>query len=99
MSATSPVPGTTNMADRIEDDEKRMEEPGSDANTMVEKTDTDGENEPELIAEAEEDQLAPDEYPKGIQFTFILISLILSIFMVALDLVFLPPVFLSTNRC
>lgn len=75
------------------DDEKRMEEPGSDANTMVDKNDTDGEktdgeNDADIVPEQPlEEQLAPDDYPKGFQFAFILISLILSIFMVALDLV------------
>ncbi|PMD31482.1 MFS general substrate transporter [Hyaloscypha variabilis F] len=59
---------------------------------MVEKndaTDTEFENEPEPVVApeiAEEDQLNEDEYPKGFQFAFILIALILSIFMVALDL-------------
>ncbi|KAE9366637.1 MFS general substrate transporter [Stipitochalara longipes BDJ] len=56
---------------------------------MVEKTDgtdTKAENDPEPITEPEEDQLAEDEYPKGFQFAFILIALILLIFMVALDL-------------
>jgi hypothetical protein len=94
MSAPSPVLPTADVEDRIED-EKKMEEPASDANTMVEKTDatdTEAENEPELITEPEE-ELTTDEYPKGLQFAFILLALILSIFMVALDLVCLAPVF------
>lgn len=101
MSAAPSALHTTNVADHI-DDEKRIEEPGSDANTMVEKNDTDGEktdgekadgektdgeNDPEIMAVAEEHQLAPDEYPKGFPFVFILISLMLSMFMIALDLV------------
>jgi hypothetical protein len=98
MSASSPIPPIAGSDDRI-DEEKKMEEAGSDANTMVEKndaTDTEFENEPEPVVApeiAEEDQLNEDEYPKGFQFAFILIALILSIFMVALDLVCLGPVF------
>jgi len=92
MSASSPLPPRADRENCI-DDEKKIEEPASDANTMVEKNegiDTEAENEPELVPEAEvaeEDQLSEDEYPKGFQFFFILIALILSIFMVALDLV------------
>lgn len=70
---------------------KEVEEPVSDANTMVEKRETDTENESihtlQLEEQMPEDQLSPDDYPKGLQFFFILLSLILSIFMVALDLV------------
>jgi MFS transporter, DHA2 family, glioxin efflux transporter len=73
---------------------KEVEEPASDANTMVEKRENDTENESIQTLEAEvqlpEDQLSPDDYPKGFQFFFILLALILSIFMVALDLVYLP---------
>jgi hypothetical protein len=77
---------------------KEVAEPASDANTMVEKRENDTENESLQTLEAEgqlpEDQLSPDDYPKGLQFFFILLALILSIFMVALDLVYLP---LSSN--
>lgn len=80
------------VEDRIED-EKKAED--SDANTMVEKNDQEEtESDREVVTEpeiAEEDQLEEDEYPKGLQFGFILLSLILSIFMVALDLVHLAP--------
>jgi hypothetical protein len=73
---------------------KEVAEPASDANTMVEKRENDTENESLQTLEAEEqlpeDQLSPDDYPKGLQFFFILLALILSIFMVALDLVYLP---------
>jgi hypothetical protein len=73
---------------------KEFEEPASDANTMVEKRENETENESLQTLEAErqlpEDQLSPDDYPKGLQFFFILLALILSIFMVALDLVYLP---------
>ena len=72
-----------------------MEEPASDANTMVEKDVNVVENQPGHIIEAE-DEIAPDEYPTGAQFVFILIALILSIFMVALDLVRLATFFPQT---
>jgi hypothetical protein len=75
-------------------DEEKVEVPASDANTMVEKNEAETENEPEHPAEiAEEDQLEANEYPQGLQFFFILLALILSIFMVALDLVCLAPLF------
>jgi len=87
MSASPPVlPTTTTSIDNHLEDEEKLEEPPSDANTMVEKN----ENEPQgnLGAEvAEEDQLAANEYPEGIQFVFILLALMLSVFMVALDMV------------
>jgi hypothetical protein len=92
------------VEDRI-DDEKRAEGLASDANTMVEKTDeaeksdndaektdVEAENDPG-DAIVPEDTLSPDDYPKGLQFVFILLALVLSIFMVALDLVCLSPVF------
>jgi len=47
---------------------------------------------------AEEDQIGREEYPKGIQFIFILLALILSIFMVALDLVCLAPLSLTEKH-
>lgn len=66
----------------------------------AEKTDIDAENTDFEEKEIEygnssgnagavlpEDTLSPEDYPKGLQFFFILIALILSIFMVALDLV------------
>ncbi|RDW72815.1 hypothetical protein BP6252_06722 [Coleophoma cylindrospora] len=88
MSVASPDLSTTNVED-IRDDEK-ANEPASDANTMVEKNEKEG-NEREIDQEAgpvaePEEELAPDEYPKGFQFFFILLALILSVFMVALDL-------------
>jgi hypothetical protein len=85
MSAPSSVLPTRDMEDRVKD-----EEPISDANTLAEKHDNETETETghETAQEIEpEEELAPDEYPKGFQFFFILLSLILSIFMIALDLV------------
>ena len=78
-----------NVDDHIGDD-RMVEEPLSDANTMVTKAENDVEVQPEHEKQPEErpeDQLAQDEYPKGFQFVFILLALILSVFMVALDLV------------
>ena len=77
------------LDDRIED-ESKPEELVSDANTIVEKTDNETENVPGH-AILPEDTLALEDYPKGLQFVFILLALILSIFMVALDLVCLTP--------
>jgi hypothetical protein len=91
MNSSSPVLPMASVEDRIRD-EMKVEEPVSDANTMVEKNENEAENEAEhgiLPADA----LAADDYPKGLQFLFILLALILSIFMVALDLVYLAPVF------
>jgi hypothetical protein len=70
--------------------EKMVEEPPSDANTMVEKNANESDVEPAHVPEPE-DGLDPDEYPKGLQFTFILLALMLSVFIVALDLVCRAP--------
>ena len=63
-------------------------EPASCANTMVEKpaepTKAGPATEEDPIGE---DPIGEDQYPKGIKFVFILLALVLSIFMVALDLV------------
>lgn len=81
----------TGIMNHLNVERKEVEEPVSDANTMVEKRETDTENESvhtlQLEEQMPEDELSPDDYPKGLQFFFILLSLILSIFMVALDLV------------
>ena len=74
-----------NVDDHIGDD-RQVEEPASDANTMVTKAENDVEMQPKHEKQPE-DQLAQEDYPKGVQFVFILLALILSIFMVALDLV------------
>lgn len=85
MSPSSPVLPKSSVEDRI-GDERILDEPASDANTMVEKNEYEAENAPVHGFEAEE-ELSPDNYPKGLQFFFILLALIFSIFMVALDLV------------
>lgn len=89
MSASSSILPSMSVKDRI-GDERDAEEPASDANTMVEKNENEVGNGPGHILEPE-NGLAEDEYPKGMQFFFILLALILSIFMVALDLVCLAP--------
>lgn len=85
--------------DHVRDEEKHEEEPVSDANTMVGQEDRRPEQEEHAQEDANparltktrstmpEEQLNPEDYPKGAQFIFILLALILSIFMVALDLV------------
>jgi hypothetical protein len=95
VKASPPVLPIMTIEDRIEDDEK-AQELASDANTMVDKTDNEAENIPAQPLEPE-DTLAPEDYPKGLQFLFILLALILSIFMVALDLVCLTPSSLLTD--
>ena len=104
------------LKDRLDDEEKRAEGLASDANTMVDHTDVDGEKTDVEFEKADtdiekanagaektdveddsgsrnpaaalpEDALTADDYPKGLQFVFILLALIFSIFMVALDLV------------
>ncbi|OBT90094.1 hypothetical protein VE02_02523 [Pseudogymnoascus sp. 03VT05] len=53
----------------------------------AEKTDVEGDSSSgNAVGVLPEDTLAPSDYPAGLQFFFILIALILSIFMVALDL-------------
>ncbi|KFY34341.1 hypothetical protein V494_06860 [Pseudogymnoascus sp. VKM F-4513 (FW-928)] len=94
------------LTDRV-DDGLRADGLASDANTMVSRTEHDGEKHIDgenTDIEAEktdvegdsssgnavpvlpEDTLSEGDYPEGLQFFFILIALILSIFMVALDL-------------
>jgi MFS transporter, DHA2 family, glioxin efflux transporter len=90
MGASSPLLLTMDVENRI-DDEKKADALGSDANTMVDKSENEAEKDPGHAA-VPEDTLSPDEYPKGLQFVFILLALILSISMVALDLVCLAPV-------
>ena len=94
MSASPPVLPTMDIENRTAD--KQLETPASEADTMVEKNGNGAKNETEGVI-AEEDQIGPEEYPKGIQFVFILLALILSIFMVALDLVSLAPLFQQTT--
>jgi hypothetical protein len=68
---------------------------GEKLDSDAEKTDIDAEradlegdhNSRNGAAVLPEDTLAPDDYPKGFQFFFILLSLMLTIFMVALDMV------------
>ena len=68
------------------DDEKNADALASDDNTMVDKSENEAEKDSGHTI-VPENTLSPDEYPNGLQFVFILLALILSIFMVALDLV------------
>ncbi|KFX94992.1 hypothetical protein O988_06048 [Pseudogymnoascus sp. VKM F-3808] len=53
----------------------------------AEKTDVEGDNSSgNAVPVLPEDTLAPSDYPEGLQFFFILLALVFSIFMVALDL-------------
>lgn len=94
MSASPPVLPTMDIENRTAD--KQLETPASEADTMVEKNGNGAENGTGGVI-AEEDQIGLEEYPKGVQFVFILLALILSIFMVALDLVSLAPLFQQTT--
>ena len=85
MKASPPVLPIMTIEAPIEDDEK-AKELASDTNTMVDKTDNEAGNVPANPIELE-GTLALEDYPNGLQFLFILLALILSIFMVALDLV------------
>ena len=94
MSASPPVLPTMDIENGTAD--KQLETPASEADTMVEKhANGAGNGTGEVIAE--EDEIGLEEYPKGVQFVFILLALILSIFMVALDLVCLAPLLQQTN--
>lgn len=76
-------------------DEKKAEDLSLDANTTVEKNVNERECDNGPTVEPDGD-LGLDEYPKGLQFIFILLALILSVFMVALDLVCFAPVLWQT---
>ncbi|KAL3426508.1 major facilitator superfamily transporter [Phlyctema vagabunda] len=82
MGAIIPVIPEMNVEEAIENDRKR-DGTASDAHQLMEKN-GDGDGAGHLITEGE-DEISADEYPEGIQFAFILLALILSIFMVALD--------------
>jgi hypothetical protein len=93
------------------DDDNSARGSASDANTAIYKTDNEAENTDAEKTDVEtdnnsgnaaavlpEDSLSADDYPKGLQFFFILLALILSIFMVALDLVcFYLPIYLTSD--
>lgn len=73
-------------ASEVEKSDIEVEKTGIEA----ERTDVEGDNSSRNAPSAEVlagDTLAPSDYPQGFQFFFILLALILSIFMVALDLV------------
>jgi hypothetical protein len=78
------------IVEKSEGDIEKSDIEGEKTDLEAEKTDIEGESVsrkktgPDVLPE---DTLAPDDYPKGLQFFFILIALILSIFMVALDMV------------
>ena len=68
----------------------------------AEKTDVEGDNSSgNAVPVLPEDTLAPSDYPEGLQFFFILLALVFSIFMLALDLVCicLPIFFLLIREC
>lgn len=81
------------------DAEKTADFDADNTDIEAEKTDVEGDSSSGNAAPVlPEDTLSPSDYPEGLQFFFILLALVFSIFMVALDLVciFLP-IFLSSD--
>lgn len=77
------------IVDRNEHYAEKADIDAENTDFEAEKTDVDSSS-GNAVAVLPEDTLAPSDYPEGLQFFFILIALILSIFMVALDLVCAP---------
>lgn len=76
------------MVDKTDHDAEKTDIDAENTDYEAEKTDVERDSSSgNAVAVLPEDTLSPDDYPKGLQFFFILIALILSIFMVALDLV------------
>lgn len=76
------------IVDKTDHDAEKADIDADNTDNEAEKTDVEGDSSSgNAVAVLPEDTLSPDDYPKGLQFFFILIALILSIFMVALDLV------------
>jgi hypothetical protein len=78
------------IVEKSEGDIEKSDIEGEKTDLEAERTDVEGDSTsgnnaaPDVLPE---DTLAPDDYPHGFQFFFILLALILSIFMVALDMV------------
>lgn len=80
------------MVSKTEHDAEKTDIDAENTDLEAEKTDVDGDSSSgNGGAVLPEDTLAPSDYPKGLQFFFILIALIFSIFMVALDMVWFLP--------
>lgn len=76
------------IVDKNDHDPEKTDIDAENTDIEAEKTDVERDSSSgNRVAVLPEDTLSPDDYPKGLQFFFILIALILSIFMVALDLV------------
>ncbi|KFZ19157.1 hypothetical protein V502_03792 [Pseudogymnoascus sp. VKM F-4520 (FW-2644)] len=75
------------VVDKNDHDAEKADIDAENTDYEAEKTDVERDSSSgNAVAVLPEDTLSPDDYPKGLQFFFILIALILSIFMVALDL-------------
>jgi hypothetical protein len=82
------------IVDRNEHYAEKADIDAENTDFEAEKTDVEGDSSSgNAVGVLPEDTLAPSDYPAGLQFFFILIALILSIFMVALDLVRVPAFF------
>ena len=91
------------IVDRNEHYAEKADIDAENTDFEAEKTDVEGDSSSgNAVGVLPEDTLAPSDYPAGLQFFFILIALILSIFMVALDLVcvlaFLSPRLSSSDK-
>lgn len=76
------------IVDKNDHDPEKTDVDAENTDIEAEKTDVERDSSSgKGVAVLPEDTLSPDDYPHGLQFFFILIALILSIFMVALDLV------------
>lgn len=89
-------PPPTSKASTLAEEDHRSESPKNEASIVDDKTVTDGasrnsaDRDPEkLEAEAAppSNELAEDEYPQGYALLSVVIALILSIFLIALDMV------------
>ncbi|KAL5346590.1 hypothetical protein ACLOAV_008297 [Pseudogymnoascus australis] len=75
------------IVDRNDHDVKKIDIDAENTDIDAEKTDVEGDSSSgDPVAVLPEDTLSEDDYPKGLQFFFILLALVLSIFMVALDM-------------
>lgn len=78
------------IVEKHDGDIEKSDIEGERTDLEAEKTDVEGDHASRHQAPSDvlpEDTLDPSDYPEGFQFFFILLALILSIFMVALDLV------------
>lgn len=76
--------GSTRAPSTVPDGDYEKQK-GSDAESHEEKP-----HNAEAVEEPNSDEVKPQEYPQGINFVFIVFALIMSIFLVSLDMVSTP---------